>query len=132
MNKTLVEVNFPGDKRVDARVGKFQINTDQSARFGGGESAPEPFQLFLASLGTCAGIYALSYCQNHGIHTDGMSLRMACQWDDEKGRYTKMSLHLSLPVGFPEKYRKAVIRSMDLCAVKKHMMDPPVFEISAS
>ncbi len=132
MKKTLVEVSFPGDKKVDARVGKFRINTDQSARFGGGESAPEPFQLFLASIGTCAGIFALSYCQNHGIRTDGMSLSMACQWDDEKKRYTKMSLNLSLPEGFPEKYKKAVIRSMDLCAVKKHMMDPPEFEIGAS
>jgi len=132
MKKTLVEVSFPGDKKVDARVDKFQINTDQSARFGGGESAPEPFQLFLASIGTCAGIYALSYCQNHGIHTDGMSLSMACQWDDEKKKYTNMSLHLSLPGGFPKKYTKAVIRSMDLCAVKKHMMDPPEFEIGAS
>ncbi len=132
MKKTFIEVSFPGDKKVDARVGKFLINTDQSVDFGGGESAPEPFQLFLASLGTCAGIYALSYCLARDIHIDGMSLSMACEWDDAKKRYEKMSFRLSLPEDFPEKYKKAVIRSMDLCAVKKHMMDPPEFEITTS
>jgi hypothetical protein len=57
---------------------------------------------------------------------------MECEWDEDKKRYPKMSINLRLPEGFDEKYRKAVIRSMDLCSVKKHMMDPPEFEITTS
>jgi len=132
MKKSIVEVSFPDGKKIDAQIGEFTINTDQSVANGGDESAPEPFQLFLASIATCAGIYALSFCQSRNISPDGMSLTMECERDEEKKRYPKMSINLRLPEGFDEKYRKAVVRSMDLCSVKKHMMDPPEFEITTS
>jgi ribosomal protein S12 methylthiotransferase accessory factor len=132
MQKTLIDVSFPGGKRVDANIGKFVIKSDQSALSGGNGSAPEPFQLFLASIATCAGIYALSFCQSRQISTDSMLLTMECDWDEEKRRYAKFSIDLKLPEDFSEKYEKAVIKSMDLCAVKKHMIDPPQFEITTS
>lgn len=132
MKRSLVEVSFPDGKKIDAKIGEFTINTDQAIANGGDESAPEPFQLFLASIATCAGIYALSFCQSRNIHPDGMSLSMECDWDEDKKRYPKMSIDLRLPEGFDEKYREAVVRSMDLCSVKKHMMDPPEFEITTS
>lgn len=132
MKKTVLDVSFPGGKRVDAKMGEFVIKSDQPAFYGGDGSAPEPFQLFLASIATCAGIYALSFCQSRQINTDSMSLTMECEWDEEKKRYQKFSIDLKLPEGFSEKYKKAVIKSMDLCAVKKHMIDPPEFEITTS
>jgi len=132
MKRSLVEVSFPGGTKIDAKIEKFIINTDQATANGGDESAPEPFQLFLASIATCAGIYALSFCQSRKMSVDGMSLSMECDWNEDKNRYSKMSIDLRLPEGFDEKYRKAVVRSMDLCSVKKHMMDPPEFEITTS
>jgi uncharacterized OsmC-like protein len=132
MKKTVLDASFPGGKRVDAKMANFVIKTDQSEISGGDGSAPEPFQLFLASIATCAGIYALSFCQSRQINTDAMSLTMECEWDEEKKRYQKFSIDLKLPEDFSDKYRKAVIKSMDLCAVKKHMIDPPEFEITTS
>ena len=132
MKRSFVEVSFPDGKKIDAKIGEFTINTDQAIANGGDESAPEPFQLFLASIATCAGIYALSFCQSRNIRLDGMSLSIECDWDEDKKRYPKMSIDLRLPEGFDEKYREAVARSMDLCSVKKHMMDPPEFEITTS
>jgi len=132
MKKSVVEVSFPGGKKIDAQIGEFTINTDQAVANGGDASAPEPFQLFLASIATCAGIYALSFCQSRNIRPDGMSLSMECERDEDKNRYSKMSINLKLPEGFDEKYRKAVVRSMDLCSVKKHMIDPPEFAITTS
>jgi len=78
MKRSLVEVSFPDGKKIDAQIGEFTINTDQAVANGGDESAPEPFQLFLASIATCAGIYALSFCQSRNIRPDGMSLSMEC------------------------------------------------------
>ena len=132
MKTTRVEVSFPGGKKVDAQIGKFRINTDQAVTNGGEESAPEPFQLFLASIATCAGIYAVSFCQSRKIPLDGMTLSMKCDWDEDKKMYSKMSINLRLPEGFDEKYQRAIVRSMDLCSVKKHMINPPEFEITAS
>ena len=52
-------ISFPGGKRVDAEFGGMVIQTDQPPQGGGEGSAPTPFALFLASMGTCAGSSAL-------------------------------------------------------------------------
>jgi ribosomal protein S12 methylthiotransferase accessory factor len=41
----------------------------------------------------------------------------------------KIRFRLTLPDGFPEKYRSGIIRAMELCAVKRHMQDAPEFSI---
>ncbi|RUM94490.1 MAG: osmotically inducible protein OsmC [Thiothrix sp.] len=129
MNKNLVQVSFPGGKRVDAKIGEFDILTDQSIKSGGEASAPEPFDLFLASIATCAGIYALGFCQSRDIPSEGMSLSMEYERDDQKKLISRMILHLNLAENFPEKYRSGVVRAMEQCAVKKHVLDAPEFII---
>jgi ribosomal protein S12 methylthiotransferase accessory factor len=32
---------------------------------------------------------------------------------------------------FPEKYRDAIVRAADQCAVKRHILEPPRFEVVA-
>jgi uncharacterized OsmC-like protein len=128
----VIEVSFPGGKRVNAKIGDVEIRTDQSAASGGEGSAPEPFQLFLASIATCAGIYASEFCKAREIGMEGMRLNMECDFDPDEKRYVKMRLILTLPAGFPEKYREGIIRAMDLCAVKRHILNPPVFEIGTA
>ncbi len=41
----------------------------------------------------------------------------------------KLIIEIKLPSDFPSKYRKAVISSAQLCAVKRHMETPPEFSI---
>ena len=127
MNK--VQVSFPGGKRIDARIGDFVIHTDQSEKYGGSASAPEPFDLFLASIATCAGIFAWNFCQARDLPTEGIDLSMECIRDESKKLFTEMKLHLTLPQGFPEKYRSGIIRAMELCAVKRHIHEAPKFII---
>ena len=122
-------VTFPGGKRVDAEYGGFTVRTDQPPQGGGEGSAPPPFDLFLASIATCAGIYVKGYCDSRGIGTEGLKLEMRIERDPEKHRVARLAIEIKLPDGFPEKHKEAVIRAADLCAVKKHMLNPPVFEI---
>ena len=131
MEKT-IEVNFPGGKKVDGKIENMIIKTDQPVKDGGEGSAPEPFQLFLMSIATCAGIYALDFCQTREIETKDMTLTMNCEVDSSGRIYQKLSIDLKVPAGFPEKYKKAILRTMDLCSVKKHIMNPPEFEIKTS
>jgi putative redox protein len=115
----LVEVNFPGNKQVDAQVVGRHIPTDQSPESGGQGLAPEPFQLFLASIATCAGIYAKSFCDERGLPApEGLDLDIA---RDDTGLITRLELSLRVDGGFPEKYDRAVSRAMGLCAVKKQL-----------
>ena len=125
-----MDIYFPGGKRVYADNGPFTIQTDQPARSGGDGSAPAPFDLFLASIGTCAGIYALGFMQQRGIDPEGSKLTMRTHFDPAVGLIDKIELEFKTPPGFPEKYRDAVINAMELCAVKKHLQQPPAFSIS--
>jgi putative redox protein len=127
-----MKVYFPGGKRVFADYGGFTIETDQPATGGGDGSAPAPFDLFLASIGTCAGIYALGFMQQRGIDPSGSDITMSMERDPENGLIGKIGIDLKLPAGFPEKYRDAVINAMNLCAVKKHLHQPPSFEVTAT
>ena len=127
-----IEVSFPGGKKVDGKIENMVIKTDQPVKDGGEGSAPEPFQLFLVSIATCAGIYALEFCQAREIETEDMALTMNCELDSSGRIYQKLSIDLRVPAGFPDKYKKAILRTMDLCSVKKHIINPPEFEIKTS
>lgn len=125
-------IEFPGGARVDARFGAYTVRTDQPSAGGGEGSAPTPFATFLASIGTCAGIYVLGFCRQRGIPTDGLRLVQNLEVDRLTGMVSKVLLDIQVPPGFPEKYRAALIRSAEQCAVKKHFERPPAFEISTT
>lgn len=124
-----MEIVFPGRKKVDAIYENYTIKTDQPQISGGDGSAPAPFDLFLASIGTCAGIYVLSFCQTRDIPTEGIKLMLNTEKNLETKMIEKIKIEIQLPPEFPEKYKQAVVRSAELCAVKKHMVNPPVFDI---
>jgi putative redox protein len=126
-----MEISFPGGLAVTARYQGFTIATDQPIAAGGRGSAPAPFDLFLAALGTCAGLYALRFCQQRGIDTTGLALTLATEHEGGAGRVAAVRLEIQLPAGFPEKYRDAIVRAADQCAVKRHILEPPRFEVVA-
>jgi len=127
MPQRIYEVSFPGGKRVDAITEAVLIRTDQSRENGGEESAPEPFQLFLASIATCAGIYALGFCQTRALNTESLGIKMRCEWDENKKLCTQINMELKLPKDFPEKYQTAIKKAVDQCTVKRHLATPPEF-----
>ena len=123
-------IDFPGGARVDAHFGPFTVKTDQPPTSGGEGSAPAPFATFLASLGACAGIYVLGFCRQRGLPTEGIRILQRMHTDPASGMVGKIDLEIQLPQDFPEKYRPSPIRSAELCAVKKHLENPPHFEIT--
>ncbi len=125
----IIEVGFPKGKKVSANMKGFTIDTDQPVAEGGEGENPSPFDLFLSSIATCTGFYALRFCESKNIDMKGMKLILSTEKNPETGLIGEMELKLTLPEGFPEKYEKAIVRSMNLCSVKKHMMNPPEFHI---
>ena len=88
--------------------------------------APAPFDLFLASLAACAGVYALNFCESRKLSTEGLGLSML--WHrDKTTKQASAKLQLRLPKDFPPKYQEGILRAMDLCAVKKNIQSPPEF-----
>jgi len=124
-----IDVTFPGGKRVDARVGDFVVHTDQPREAGGDASAVAPFDLFLASIATCAGIYVVGFCQARSLPLDGIALRQRVEVDPETRLPSHIELELRLPPSFPEKYRAAIVRAAEGCKVKKTMAVAPRVDV---
>jgi len=119
-------IDFPGGSRVDAHFGPYTVATDQPPV----ASAPSPFEVFLASIGTCAGIYVLGFCQQRNLSTEGIRIVQRINRSRLTGMVESIGLEIQVPPEFPEKYRPSLIHSAELCAVKKHLENPPRFDIS--
>ena len=122
-------ISFPGGVSVDATVNGHTVHTDQPRPLGD-DGAMSPFDLFLASAGTCMGFYALRFCQERGIPTEGLGLTLEPERDSASNRVTTVRIGLQLPDEFPIKYRDAILRAVDHCSVKRHLVEPPRFELS--
>jgi putative redox protein len=121
----MMEIRFTGGLKVQAEFDGLVVETDQPRESGGDGSAPGPYDLFLASLGTCAGFFALRFMQQRGIDPEGARLTLASERDPETKLATTVKIGLELPEGFPEKYREAIARAMDQCKVKRQLEHPP-------
>lgn len=130
-----IKITFPGGKKVNADIDGLTITTDQPVKYGGEGSAPSPFEHFLASIGTCAGIFVLSFCQERKIPTENISLVERLEYGttpEGKPFLDKIVLEIIVPPDFPEKYHNALVKVADQCAVKKAIMAPPRFEVKTA
>lgn len=123
-------VTFPGGKRVDATFDGHTLHTDQPAGGGGENSAPAPYDVFLASIATCAGIYVVGFCQSRGVAPELVTLRQRVEFDPETHLASKIDLDLQLAPEFPSKYVAALVRVVEQCKVKKSMATPPSFRVT--
>jgi len=127
-----MEVTFDGGKVITAHLNGHIIRTDQPVRGGGMNSAPAPYDLFLASIGTCAGIYVKSFCDQREIPSENIRIIQTIEFDSQTRLLVNVRLDIQLPPDFPEKYKSAVINAAELCAVKKTINNPPNFEVATS
>ena len=126
-----ISISFPGGVAVDATLNGNTVHTDQPRPLGEG-AAMSPFDLFLASIGTCMGFYALRFCQERNISIDGLGLTLDSVRDEERKLVSTLKIALRLPRDFPEKYLEPMRRAVEHCSVKRHLLEPPAFELSLS
>jgi ribosomal protein S12 methylthiotransferase accessory factor len=118
-------IDFPGGLKVDAHFGPFTIETDQPPA----SSAPTPFEVFLSSIGTCAGIYVLGFCRQRNLPTEGIRIVQRNNTNRMTGLVDRINLEIQVPPTFPAQYYEALVRSAELCKVKKTLENPPTFDV---
>ncbi|MBT3392604.1 MAG: osmotically inducible protein OsmC [Elusimicrobiaceae bacterium] len=124
-----MKITFEGNKKINATVGDFVIKTDQPKHQGGEESEPNPFQLFLASLGTCSGIFIKSFLDKRDISSDGITLSVHPNFNKEKYMLDDILIKIHLPENFDAKYEGALVSAAKLCLVGKHLSVPHNVEV---
>lgn len=123
-----ITIRLPGGRRIDAQVRGHTVHTDQPTHNGGEDTAPSPFELFLASIGTCAGIFIQGFCANRKIPTEEIELVQRVTYAED-GALASVDLEIHLPATFPEKYRDAVLKVVEGCSVKKAIAAQPTFTV---
>jgi len=127
-----IAISFPGNKKVDAQVQTFTIHTDQSKKEEGTNTAPSPFQHFIASIGNCTGYYVLTFCQQRNIPTHNIHLNLTAERNNQTHMINTITIKIQVPTDFPPKYEKALLRTASLCTVKKHLEKPPQINLRVS
>jgi ribosomal protein S12 methylthiotransferase accessory factor len=125
-----MEITFPEGKKVDAVYEGYVIKTDQPLEEGGTGTAPSPFSLFLASIGTCAGFYVLSFCQRRGISTKEIKLLVEIDRNKETHMAERINIEVQVPGSFPDDYKNAMVKAAQSCTVKRHLEKPPEINVS--
>ncbi len=124
-------VTLSGGRRVDAQVGRHTIHTDQPVANGGDDIAPAPFDIFLASMGACAGILVQGFCATRGIPYEQIRIVERPEYDAD-GTLRAVDFDIQLPSPFPEKYREALVRVVEQCSVKRAIQAQPSFRVHTS
>ncbi|NTW34517.1 MAG: osmotically inducible protein OsmC [Bacteroidetes bacterium] len=127
-----MEITFDGNKVITAHLNEHIIRTDQPVNAGGENSAPTPFDLFMAAIGTCAGIYVKMFCDQRNINSENIRIIQKAEYDRQTGLPSFIKIDIQLPADFPEKYKTAVINAAELCKVKRTIANPPKFEVITS
>jgi len=125
-----MQIYLGENQGVESHYKGFVVKTDQPAAAGGDNSAPSPFDLFLASIGTCAGYYVKAFCQQRGLPTEGISLVQKMHRNPETRMISAIEIDIMLPADFPERYKESVIKAANACAVKKHIATAPEFIVN--
>lgn len=121
-------IDFPGGLKVEAHYQGYSVLSDQTEKNGGEDSAPSPFVLFLSSIGTCAGFYVLRFCKQHDLPLEGVRVVQHITTNSSTRMVEEIELEIQVPPEFPEKYHAALVKSANLCKVKKHFTEPPSFK----
>ena len=129
MNPQELKIVYGDNYRIDVAYKGFTVKTDQPVRDGGDGTAPSPFDFFLVSLAACAGYYALAFCKERKIPTEGLAVTMTTERGEVSKMIDKISIYVDPPTGFPEKYRFALSKAVDHCTVKAHILRAPQFEV---
>ncbi len=126
-----VKVRFLDNLRLEASFDDFTVIADQSIRYKGDGTAPNPFDYFLASSALCAAYFAKVYCNARDIPTEDISI-VQDNIVDPKNRYQQtFRIRAELPDGISEKHRDGIISAMDRCTVKRVIQNELAFKVDS-
>lgn len=125
-------VTLPGGRRAETTIRGHRLVTDQPQDNGGDDTAPTPYELMLAAVGTCVAVTIQGFAAKRGIPFDGITVKQSMRYAADGWQLVAVDLEVHLPPDFPEKYREAALRAAGECSVKKVMAAGPEFIVRAA
>jgi putative redox protein len=120
-----MEVNLQEGFLFKAVCGGQEVFTDQHQAEGGKDQAMTPAELFVASLGTCIGVYAARFCKRHNLPTEGLKVGLDWTVLKDPWRIGSVKAEIHYPHQIAETERKGLLRMAEACFVHESIVHPP-------
>jgi putative redox protein len=127
----MIAVTYVGGDRLHIDVRGHELSADQPVEDGGGDTAPTPTELFLASLTACVGFYAERFLRRHNLSTEGLKVGCTYGWAENPHRVGAIELTVDAP-GITTAKREAFARVIEHCTVHNTLDHPPEVRINLS
>jgi uncharacterized OsmC-like protein len=124
-----VLVNYLGAVQFEAKARTHTIACDQPEDKGGFDEGMTPPELMLASVGTCAGYYAVQYLKARHLDAGGMSLRVTSELARNPARLSTFKIEVQIPAQLDEHHREGMLRSVKSCLIHNTLLNPPRIEV---
>jgi putative redox protein len=120
-----VFIEHLGDVQFEIKARTHTIACDQPAENGGYDEGMTPPELFLASLGSCAGFYAAQYLRKHNLATEGTWIKVTAEKAKNPPRLDDLRIEVELPVELSEHHRAGVEEAIHHCLIHNTLLHPP-------
>ncbi len=127
-----IKVLLKENQKLEAHFEGFKVFSDQPTSNKGDNTAPSPFDYFLASTAMCAGFFIKAYCQPRGIPTDDILITQISTKDPEIKYKQHINIIVKVPESISEKDRLGIMRSIEGCSVKKAIQQVPEIKVEVN
>src|SRR5689334_17988561 len=124
-----IRVEHLGGVQFEIRARQHTIASDQPAENGGFDEGMTPPELFLASLGSCAGFYAAQYLRKHRLATEGTIVRVAADKATDPARLDNLRIDLEIPRELSQQDLEGVEEAVRHCLIHNTLLHPPKISI---
>jgi len=118
-------------KTFETTVGAHRIITDQPISQGGANAGPTPPELLLASLGACAGHYAVEYLRARSLPLTDLEIRVSAAKGSDPARLNSFFVEVILP-GIDERHQQGLLRAVKTCLIHNTLKTTPAIELAVS
>ncbi len=115
--------------RFEAEARGHRVVCDQPADNGGADEGMTPPEFMLASLGTCAGFYAVQYLKARALPAQGVGVKVVAAKALQPARLASFRIEVSVPGLEDERHRAGVLRAVKSCLIHNTLLNAPSIEI---
>jgi len=124
-----MDIAFEGKRSFKTVVRGHEIRMDLPANEGGDDTAPTPPELFVASLGTCIGVYATSYLRTANLNSEGVTIDIDWEFGPNKKKISKILISINVPNADLGQRKKALLAAAEKCLLHNTLREHPDINI---
>ena len=127
-----VTVEHIGAVQFEIRARGHVIASDQPVENGGFDEGMTPPELLLASLGSCAGYYAVQYFRKNKLGVEGTQVRVSAEKAANPARMENFQIHVAVPTALTEAQTVGIEEAVHHCLVHNTLLYPPKITLEVS